>query len=61
MCVLEDGDSFGELALMGNGIRQASVVTAMPTHFFKIDRDVYELSLQKLHESELLQRMQVRR
>mgnify|MGYP006136549349 CR=1 FL=1 len=30
---LKDGDSFGELALMGNGIRSASVVTAMDTHF----------------------------
>ena len=56
VCVLEDGDSFGELALMGNGIRQASVVTAMPTHFLKIEKKAYELSLQKLHEAELGQR-----
>lgn len=58
VCVLEDGDSFGELALMGNGIRQASVVTAMETHFLKIEKKAYELSLQKLHEEELSQRTQ---
>ena len=53
---LKDGDSFGELALMGNGIRSASVVTGMDTHFFKIEKKAYEQSLQKLHEAELLQR-----
>ena len=58
VCVLEDGDSFGELALMGSGVRQASVRTAMPTHLLKIDKDVYDRSLQKLHEAELNLRVQ---
>ena len=57
VCVLEDGDSFGELALMGSGTRQATVVTAAPTHFLKIDKDVYEVSLQKMHEAELSRRV----
>ena len=53
VCVLEDGDSFGELALMGSGIRQASVRTTMPTHLLKIDKEVYDRSLHELHEAEL--------
>ena len=57
VCVLEDGDSFGELALMGNGIRNATVMTAMPTILFKVEKDAYEGSLQKLHESDLQTRM----
>jgi CRP-like cAMP-binding protein len=44
--MLEDGDSFGELALIGSGRRAATVVTAMTTHFLSIDKDVYEQSLQ---------------
>jgi CRP-like cAMP-binding protein len=58
VCLLEDGDSFGELALMGNGVRQASIETAMDTHLLKIDKDVYEQSLHKLHEAELQLRME---
>jgi len=57
VCVLEDGDSFGELALLGNGIRNATVVTAIPTILLKVEKDAYEQSLQKLHEADLQQRM----
>lgn len=57
VCVLEDGDSFGELALLGNGIRHATVVTAMPTQLLKVEKDAYERSLQKLHEEDLKMRM----
>ena len=42
VCVLEDGDSFGELALLGSGVRAATVVTAMPTRFLKIEKNAYE-------------------
>ena len=41
MCVLEDGDSFGELALLGNGFRNATVITALPTMFFKIEKETH--------------------
>ena len=51
VCMLEDGDSFGELALLGSGVRQATVVTAMATRFLKIEKEAYERSLQKLHEA----------
>ena len=57
VCMLEDGDSFGELALLGSGVRQATVVTAMATRFLKIEKEAYERSLQKLHEAELQQRV----
>ena len=61
VCVLEDGDSFGELALMASdrfgGIRQASVRTAMDTHLLKIDKAVYDRSLHELHEAELDRRV----
>ena len=42
VCMLEDGDSFGELALLGSGVRQATVVTAMATRFLKIEKEAYE-------------------
>ena len=57
VCLLEDGDSFGELALIGNGIRNATVVTAMPTQLLKVEKDAYERSLQKLHETDVHARM----
>lgn len=37
---LQDGDSFGELALLGNGQRAATVVTATDTRFFKVMEDL---------------------
>ena len=57
VCVLEDGDSFGELVLMNAGKRQASVRTAMPTHLLKIDKEVYDRSLHEMHEAELDRRV----
>ena len=57
VCVLEDGDSFGELALLANGIRHATVITAMPTQLLKVEKDAYKRSLQKLHEADLRQQM----
>lgn len=57
VCVLEDGDSFGELALLGDGVRRATVITAMPTQLLKVEKDAYERSLQKLHETDLRSRM----
>ena len=57
VCVLEDGDSFGELVLMNAGKRQASVRTAMPTHLLKIDKEVYNRSLYEMHEAELDRRV----
>ena len=57
VCTLEDGDSFGELALLGNGIRNATVMTAMPCQLLKVEKEAYERSLQKLHEAELRRRI----
>ena len=60
VCVLEDGDSFGELALFtpsGSSKRQASVRTAMHSHLLKIDKEVYDRKLHELHEAELDRRV----
>ena len=46
--MLEDGDSFGELALLGNGIRNASVVTCVATRLLKVEKTAYETSLMKV-------------
>jgi len=57
VCVLEDGDSFGELALLGNGLRAATVVAAMPTLLLRIEKAAYDNSLHRLHEAELRERI----
>ena len=36
--LLEDGDAFGELALLGDGIRNATVVTSVATRFFLVEK-----------------------
>ena len=53
VCVLEDGDSFGELALLGNGIRAATIMSAMPTQLLRVEKVAYDLCLHRLHEAEL--------
>jgi CRP-like cAMP-binding protein len=55
--VLEDGDSFGELALLGDGIRNATVTTSVVTRLLTIEKAAYETSLMRLHETELSARM----
>ena len=57
VCVLEDGDSFGELALLGNGLRAATVMTAMPTQLLRVEKEAYDHSLHRLHEAELEERI----
>ena len=57
VCALEDGDSFGELALTGVGKRQASVQAAMPTHLLEICKVEYDRCLRELHEAELDRRV----
>jgi len=54
---LQDGDSFGELALLGNGQRAATVVTATDTRFFKVDKEAYDSSLARAHQAQLQQRV----
>ena len=39
VCVLEDGDSFGELALLGNGKRAATVLPAMDTILLRVEKE----------------------
>lgn len=46
---LEDGDSFGELALLGNGTRAATVVMTSTSQLLLIEKDAYDASLQRLH------------
>jgi len=58
VCVLEDGDSFGELALHGNGIRNASVVTATSTLLLKVELEDYQQSLLQMHEADLQERIE---
>ena len=58
VCVLEDGDSFGELALLGNGKRAATAVTAMPTTFLLVEKDSYDESLAQVKQAELHTRME---
>ena len=57
VCALEDGDSFGELALSNVGKRQASVQAAMPTHLLEICKVEYDRCLRELHEAELGRRV----
>lgn len=57
VCVLEDGDSFGELALLGNGRRAATIVTAMPTQLLRVEKTAYENSLHRLHQQEQRERV----
>ena len=57
VAALEDGDSFGELALLGNGLRAATVLTAMSTQLLRVEKVAYETSLHRLHEQELRERM----
>ena len=57
VCALEDGDSFGELALSNVGKRQASVQAAMPTHLLEICKVEYDRCLRELHEAELDRRV----
>ena len=61
VCVLEDGDSFGELALLGNGLRAATVQPSMPTQLLLVEKHAYDESLQRMHESELEERMRFQR
>jgi CRP-like cAMP-binding protein len=55
--VLEDGDAFGELALLGNGLRAATVVAAMETQLFIIDKEAYDNSVLHFHEAEQKDRL----
>ena len=52
VAVLEDGDSFGELALLGNGERKATAQAAMDTLMLKVEKEHYETSLGHVHAVE---------
>lgn len=54
--MLQAGSSFGELALMGDGKRAASVVAAEPITLLCIDREPYQKLMRALHESDLDER-----
>ena len=47
VCVLEDGDSFGELALLGNGLRAATAMTVMSTQLLCVEKVAYDNSLHR--------------
>ena len=57
VAVLGDGDAFGELALLGNGLRAASCVTAAPTQFLKVEKADYQSTLQHLDQAKLASRV----
>jgi CRP-like cAMP-binding protein len=53
IAVLEDGASFGDLALLGNGKRAATVKTSTQTILFKIEKRSYERTLQQEQSKDL--------
>ena len=42
VCVLEDGDSFGEVALQGSSVRTATVRAVMPTLLLRVEKETYD-------------------
>jgi len=57
VCVLEDGDSFGEIALLGNGLRAATIIAARKTQLLRVEKAAYDKSLHWLHKVELQERV----
>jgi len=47
---LDLGDAFGELALVGDGTRAATCVTAAPTQLLLIEKDAYEATCAQILE-----------
>ncbi|EPZ33020.1 hypothetical protein ROZALSC1DRAFT_27190 [Rozella allomycis CSF55] len=56
---LKDGEMFGELALMKDCRRSATVTTVQPTEFLKIDREEFQDILQSFFERNLSNRMKI--
>ena len=50
MAVLQDGDRFGEIALLRNVPRTATVTTLTPTIFLSLQRPLLELVMYKYPE-----------
>lgn len=48
--VLDDGKSFGEMALMNNKPRGATILCKQDTHFAVMDREDFRGTLMKLEE-----------
>ena len=47
LSVLEDGDYFGEVALLDNAVRTATVTTLTPSLFLTLGRDAFQHLLQR--------------
>lgn len=54
---LSMGDAFGELALLGDGLRAATIVTTEPTRLLQIDKDAYDSACAKHHHEKIARRM----
>ena len=50
---MEDGSAFGELALLGNGKRSATAFMTSTTIIFRVEKESYVKTIQKLHAQEL--------
>ena len=50
VATLLEGDSFGELALIGNGTRSGTAITTGPTQLLRVEKDAYDESLLKMHK-----------
>lgn len=53
VATLELGDAFGELALVGDGTRAATCVTAAPTQLLLIEKDAYEATCTQILEEKV--------
>ena len=53
VATLGEGDDFGETALVGEGKRHASVVTAEPTTVLWMTKEAYEGRMKALREAEV--------
>ena len=55
--VLKKGDSFGELGLLNNKGRAASILCKEDTHFAVLSKDDYERILLKIHQQKLAEKV----
>ena len=58
VATLGEGDDFGETALVGDGKRHASVVTAEPTTVLWMTKEAYEGRMKALREAEVALRVE---
>jgi len=54
---LSMGDAFGELALLGDGQRAATIVTTEATRLLQIDKGAYDSACAKHHHEKIARRM----